>query len=193
MTKADTPRASVSSTRARKPAAKSKRTSAPAGKPETLASVADIMRALGRQAREAAWQLALAPTDAKNAALLAAAREIRAQTATIIAENGRDLAAATETRVTAAFLDRLALDPKRIEAMAKGLEEIAALPDPVGSVIARWTRPNGLAIERVRVPLGVIGIVYESRPNVTADAGALSLKAGNAAIQIGRASCRERV
>jgi glutamate-5-semialdehyde dehydrogenase len=141
-----------------------------------------MMRALGGQAREAARELARAPTAAKNAALLAAAREIRAQTATIITENARDLAAATETRATAAFLDRLALDPKRIEAMAKGLEEIAALPDPVGSVIARWTRPNGLAIERVRVPLGVIGIVYESRPNVTADAGALCLKAGNAAI-----------
>jgi glutamate-5-semialdehyde dehydrogenase len=183
MTKADTPRASVSSTRGRRSAAKAKRTGAAANsKPETLASVADIMRALGRQARDAARQLALAPTDAKNAALLAAAREIRAQTATIIAENGRDLAAATQTRVTAAFLDRLALDPTRIEAMARGLEEIAGLPDPIGSAIAQWTRPNGLAIERVRVPLGVIGIVYESRPNVTADAGALSLKAGNAAI-----------
>jgi glutamate-5-semialdehyde dehydrogenase len=122
------------------------------------------------------------PTAAKNAALLAAAQEIRAQAATLIAENQRDLAATTETRATAAFLDRLALDPKRIEAMAKGLEEIAALPDPVGSVMARWTRPNGLQIERVRVPLGVVGIVYESRPNVTADAGALCLKAGNAAI-----------
>ena len=183
MTKADTPRASVSSTRGRKPAAKSKRTNAAAGrKPETLASVADIMPALGSQAREAARELALAPTDAKNAALLAAAGEIRAQTATIIAENARDLTAATETRATAAFLDRLALDPRRIEAMAKGLEEIAGLPDPIGSPIARWTRPNGLKIERVRVPLGVIGIVYESRPNVTADAGALCLKAGNAAI-----------
>jgi glutamate-5-semialdehyde dehydrogenase len=174
---------SVPSTRGRTSGARPKHSRrAGSRKPETLASVPDMMRALGGQAREAARELARAPTAAKNAALLAAAREIRAQTATIITENARDLAAATETRATAAFLDRLALDPKRIEAMAKGLEEIAALPDPVGSVIARWTRPNGLAIERVRVPLGVIGIVYESRPNVTADAGALCLKAGNAAI-----------
>ena len=126
--------------------------------------------------------MALAPTQAKNAALLAAAQEIRSQTAAIAEANARDLTAAGEVGATAAFLDRLALDPKRIEAIAKGLEEIAALPDPVGSVIARWKRPNGLEIERVRVPLGVIGIIYESRPNVTADAGALCLKAGNAAI-----------
>ena len=151
-------------------------------KPEALVDVGEAMAALGRQAREAAHGLALAPTAAKNAALLAAAQEIRAQAATLIAENQRDLGATKETRATAAFLDRLSLDPKRIEAMAKGLEEIAALPDPVGNVIARWTRPNGLQIERVRVPLGVVGIVYESRPNVTADAGALCLKAGNAAI-----------
>jgi glutamate-5-semialdehyde dehydrogenase len=141
-----------------------------------------LMRALGLHAREAARVMALAPTKAKNAALLAAAQEARSQTAAIVEANRRDLAAAGESGATAAFLDRLALDPKRIEAMAKGLEEIAALPDPVGSVIAKWTRPNGLAIERVRTPLGVVGIVYESRPNVTADAGALCLKAGNAAI-----------
>src|SRR5262245_36061544 len=146
------------------------------------ADVGKAMVALGREARAAARQLALASTAAKNAALLAAAQEIRSQASTIIAENQRDLAATEEMRATAAFLDRLSLDPKRIEAMAKGLEEIAALPDPVGSVIARWTRPNGLQIERVRVPLGVVGIIYESRPNVTADAGALCLKAGNAAI-----------
>ena len=107
---------------------------------------------------------------------------MRAQAAAILEANARDLAAVQESRATAAFLDRLSLDPKRVEAMAQGLEEVAALPDPVGSAIARWTRPNGLAIERVRVPLGVIGIIYESRPNVTADAGALCLKAGNAAI-----------
>ena len=179
MTKA----ASVPSTRGRTTKPKSKRAGAAASrKPETLASVPDIMRALGNQARGAARELALAPTAAKNAALFAAAQEIRAQAATLIAENQRDLAATKDTRATAAFLDRLALDPKRIEAMAKGLEEIAGLPDPVGSVMARWTRPNGLQIERVRVPLGVVGIVYESRPNVTADAGALCLKAGNAAI-----------
>jgi glutamate-5-semialdehyde dehydrogenase len=151
-------------------------------KPETLDSVADVMAAMGRQAREAARVLALAPARAKNAALVAAAREIKAQTAAIMEANARDLAEATRAGHTAAFLDRLALDPKRIEAIAKGLKDIAALPDPVGTVLAKWTRPNGLRIERVRVPLGVIGIVYESRPNVTADAGGLCLKAGNAAI-----------
>jgi glutamate-5-semialdehyde dehydrogenase len=142
------------------------------------------MAALGRQAREAARALALASAETKNAALAAAAGELRQQTAAILDANARDLAAVKsgEGRATPAFLDRLALDPKRIEAMAKGLEEIAALPDPVGSVIASWTRPNGLKIERVRVPLGVVGIIYESRPNVTVDAGALCLKAGNAAI-----------
>jgi glutamate-5-semialdehyde dehydrogenase len=151
-------------------------------KPETLENVAEAMRALGRQAREAAGAMALAPAEAKNAALKAAARELRAQTAAIVEANGRDLAAASEGGRSAAFLDRLMLDPKRVEAMARGLEAIAGLDDPVGSVLAKWTRPNGLAIERVRVPLGVIGIIYESRPNVTADAGALCLKAGNAAI-----------
>ena len=99
-----------------------------------------------------------------------------------MAANERDMAAATEAGRQGSFLDRLALDPKRIEGIAKGLEDIAALPDPIGSVIARWTRPNGLRFRRVRTPLGVIGIIYESRPNVTADAGALCLKAGNAAI-----------
>jgi glutamate-5-semialdehyde dehydrogenase len=151
-------------------------------KPETLDSVADIMRAVGRQAREAALTLALAPAAAKNTALRAAARELRAQTATIIEANARDLAAAADGGRPAAFLDRLALDPRRVEGMAQGLESIADLPDPVGAVLARWTRPNGLDIARVRVPLGVVGIVYESRPNVTADAGGLCLKAGNAAI-----------
>ena len=107
---------------------------------------------------------------------------MRVQRAAILEANVRDLQLAREGAVTAAFLDRLALDPKRVEAMAKGLEDVAALPDPIGAQIARWTRPNGLIIERVRVPLGVIGVIYESRPNVTADAGALTLKAGNAAI-----------
>jgi glutamate-5-semialdehyde dehydrogenase len=151
-------------------------------KPETLADVGKAMAALGRQARAAAQELALAPTKAKNAALMAAAGEMRAQVAAILDANARDLAAVREHRATAAFLDRLTLDPKRVEAMAKGLEEVAALADPIGSVIARWSRPNGLTIERVRAPLGVIGIIYESRPNVTADAGALCLKSGNAAI-----------
>jgi glutamate-5-semialdehyde dehydrogenase len=151
-------------------------------KPETLGSVADAMRALGEQARAAAREVARAGAEAKNTALHAAARELRSHTLAIVEANQRDLTAAGETGRPAAFLDRLALDPKRVEAMAKGLEDIAALPDPVGSVLASWRRPNGLEIARVRVPLGVIGIVYESRPNVTADAGGLCLKAGNAAI-----------
>ena len=156
---------------------------APARKaPAAARSVAEVMAEMGRRAQAAAGELALAPTAAKNAALSAAADEIRVQAAGIMAENKKDLAAAKAAGLTPAFLDRLALDAKRIESMAKGLEEIAGLPDPVGGVIAHWTRPNGLDIARVRVPLGVIGIIYESRPNVTADAGALCLKAGNAAI-----------
>jgi glutamate-5-semialdehyde dehydrogenase len=149
---------------------------------ETRQSVEATMRALGVAARKAARALALASTEIKNHALRAAAAELRAQAAAILEANRRDLVAAREDERPASFIDRLALDPKRIEGMAKGLEEIAALPDPVGAVIAEWTRPNGLRIQRVRVPLGVVGIVYESRPNVTADAGALCLKAGNATI-----------
>jgi glutamate-5-semialdehyde dehydrogenase len=151
-------------------------------KPAAAQSVADLMASLGEQAREAARALAQATAQAKNAALLAAAGELRAQTPAIMAANERDMAAATAAGRQGSFLDRLALDPKRVEGIAKGLGDIAALPDPVGSVIAQWTRPNGLDISRVRTPLGVIGIIYESRPNVTADAGALCLKAGNAAI-----------
>ena len=151
-------------------------------KPETLNDVGAAMRALGLAARQAAGVLAEASTAAKNAALLAAAREVRAQTAAILLANERDLNEARDAGLSAAFLDRLLLDPQRTEAIARGLEEVAALPDPVGSVLAHWRRPNGLAIERVRVPLGVIGIIYESRPNVTADAGGLCLKSGNAAI-----------
>jgi glutamate-5-semialdehyde dehydrogenase len=151
-------------------------------KPAATQEVADLMASVGEQARAAARALAQATTHAKNAALLAAAAELRAQTPAIMAANERDMAAATEAGRQGSFLDRLALDPKRIEGIAKGLEDIAALPDPIGSVIAQWTRPNGLEISRVRTPLGVIGIIYESRPNVTADAGALCLKAGNAAI-----------
>ena len=144
--------------------------------------VAEVMRALGREARAAAHTLATAPTDAKNRALLAAAAAIRRNESAILAANAEDMAAAKARNLGPAMLDRLLLDAKRIAAMATGLEEIAALPDPVGSVIAEWTRPNGLRIQRVRVPLGVIGIIYESRPNVTADAGGLCLKAGNACI-----------
>jgi glutamate-5-semialdehyde dehydrogenase len=151
-------------------------------KPETFNDVGAAMRAIGLAAREATSALAQASSEAKNAALIAAGREIRGQTAAILLANERDLKEARDADVSAAFLDRLLLDPQRIEAVAKGLEAVAGLADPVGAVLARWTRPNGLLIERVRVPLGVVGIIYESRPNVTADAGGLCLKSGNAAI-----------
>ncbi len=124
----------------------------------------------------------LAPAEAKTAALHAAARAVRAAEAEILAANARDLAEAEGEGLAPVLRDRLALDGKRLEAIAAGLEAIAALPDPVGRSLARWTRPNGLDIERIAVPLGVIGIIYESRPNVTADAGGLALKSGNAAI-----------
>ncbi|WP_334128360.1 glutamate-5-semialdehyde dehydrogenase [Sneathiella sp.] len=141
-----------------------------------------MMEDLGRRARSAAKTLALAPAAAKNEALRAAAAALRARRADILAANAKDLAGGRAKGLTAALLDRLELNDARIEAMAGGLEAIAELNDPVGEVIAEWERPNGLAISRVRVPLGVIGIIYESRPNVTADAGGLCLKAGNACI-----------
>src|SRR6267378_2071659 len=151
----------------------------PAGAAPDLAVA---MAEIGRQAREASAQLALAPADAKTAALKAAAAAIRSRADEILSANADDLAEAKEAGLTGALLDRLALDPKRLEAVASGLEDIAAQPDPVGRTLAEWTRPNGLDISRVSVPLGVIGIIYESRPNVTADAGALTVKSGNAAI-----------
>jgi glutamate-5-semialdehyde dehydrogenase len=144
--------------------------------------IAAEMAEIGRAARGAAHALGLATTAAKNRALTEAAAAIRRQTKAILAVNAEDVADVRKEGATPAFIDRLTLTPERIEAMARGLEEIAALPDPVGTVLAGWDRPNGLRIERVRTPLGVIGIIYESRPNVTADAGALCLKAGNAAI-----------
>ncbi len=140
------------------------------------------MRGLGRAARGAADALALADAHAKNRALIAMAAEIRRRNGDIIAANAQDMADAKAKGLTSALLDRLMLNEKRVEAMATGLEEIANLPDPVGKILAEWERPNGLRIARVSVPLGVIGIIYESRPNVTADAGGLCLKAGNAAI-----------
>ncbi len=140
------------------------------------------MHALGRHARAAAQQLAIASTEAKNAALEAMAAQVQARLPEILEANARDMAAGREKGLNAAFLDRLALDEGRLRAIADGIRAIAALPDPVGQVMAQWERPNGLQIARVRVPLGVIGIIYESRPNVTADAGALSLKSGNAVI-----------
>ena len=139
------------------------------------------MADIGARARVAAAAMALASTEAKNTALILAAAAIRRDGDAILQANRRDVDAA-RSKLSASMIDRLALDAKRVEAIAKGLEDVAALPDPVGTSLARWTRPNGLDIERVRVPLGVIGIIYESRPNVTADAGALCLKAGNAAI-----------
>jgi glutamate-5-semialdehyde dehydrogenase len=145
-------------------------------------SVTSVMQEIGRAAVLAADELALAPGAAKNRALTFAAAEVRARVADILAANEADMAAATAAGLGAAMLDRLRLDAGRIEAIARGLEDIVALADPIGSVIAEWTRPNGLRIQRVRVPLGVIGIIYESRPNVTADAGALCLKSGNAVI-----------
>jgi len=145
-------------------------------------TVADIMTAIGRGARDAAPVLELASTDQKNRALLAAAAALRARGRGILAANEQDLEGAAANGAGGAMLDRLKLDEKRVESMARALEAIAELPDPIGSVLAEWIRPNGLRIQRRRVPLGVIGIIYESRPNVTADAGALCLKAGNAVI-----------
>jgi len=144
--------------------------------------IAATMRDIGRRARAAARLLANVPAEPKTKALRAAAAAIRARADAILAANALDVAEAQARGTKGSFLDRLLLDAKRIEAMAKGLEEVADLPDPVGTVLAEWERPNGLRIARVRVPLGVIGVIYESRPNVTADAGGLCLKAGNAAI-----------
>ncbi len=142
----------------------------------------ELMRSMGKAALGASDALSLATTQSKNQALRAAAAAIRARRAEILAANAQDLARARERQLGAALLDRLELNDKRVESMAKGLEDIIELADPIGSVSAHWTRPNGLDISRVRVPLGVIGIIYESRPNVTADAGALCLKSGNAVI-----------
>lgn len=149
---------------------------------DRAATTADLLLALGREARAAARKLAVAPTVSKNLALATAARLLLERTAEIASANARDLEAARAAGRPAAYIDRLRLDAGRIDAIARGIDEIAALPDPVGRELARWTRPNGLDITRIAVPLGVIGIIYESRPNVTADAGALCLKSGNAAI-----------
>jgi glutamate-5-semialdehyde dehydrogenase len=141
-----------------------------------------VMRRIGREARKAARALALAAPAQKSRALAAMAKAVRGSRSAILAANAEDRAEAKSRGATAAFLDRLSLDAGRIEAMAAGLDVIRKLKDPVGIVMGSWRRPNGMRIERVRVPLGVVGIIYESRPNVTADAGALCLKAGNAAI-----------
>jgi len=146
------------------------------------ADVEAVMLRLGERARAAARVLATATTETKNAALGAMARNIRCSAAKLLAANSQDVGRAKAEGMAPAFIDRLTLTPDRINAMADGIDAIAALDDPVGAVIAAWERPNGLKIERVRTPLGVIGVIYESRPNVTADAGALCLKAGNAVI-----------
>jgi glutamate-5-semialdehyde dehydrogenase len=144
--------------------------------------VIGIMDAIGRDARAAAPVLELAGSDQKNRALRAAAAALRARRHKILAANDRDMQQAQGEGASAPLLDRLRLDEARVEAMARALEDIALLPDPIGTVLAEWERPNGMRIQRRRVPLGVIGIIYESRPNVTADAGALCLKSGNAVI-----------
>ncbi len=156
--------------------------SAPLKSIEGTGDIAAVMAEIGRQARASARVLALAPAAQKDRALAAMAAAVRTHKARILAANAEDLAEARAAGGTGAFLDRLALDEARVEAIAAGIETVQALNDPVGAVTEAWTRPNGMRIERVRVPLGVIGIVYESRPNVTADAGALCLKSGNAAI-----------
>ena len=144
--------------------------------------VKKLMRLMGEQAQAAYRLLADAAPEQKNAALLESARELRVHSKRIIQANGADMSAAETAGLANALLERLKLKPASVEAMAKSLEEIAAFPDPVGKILASWERPNNLRIERVSVPLGVIGIVYESRPNVTVDAGALCLKSGNAVI-----------
>ncbi len=163
-------------------------------KPERVGQAAtteEIMHEIGVKARTAAHALSLASTESKNAALRVAADALRAATPAVIAANAKDLANAEAAGRPASFIDRLMLDATRVAAIATSLEEIAELADPVGTVLAEWKRPNGLVFQRVRVPLGVIGIIYESRPNVTADAGALALKAGNAAILRGGSESHE--
>ena len=145
-------------------------------------SLEETMNAMGAQAAIAARELGRATTEQKNNALIAAAQNLRAQTEELLTANRLDMDIAKEAGLNNARLDRIALDASRVEGIAKALEDVAALPDPVGDVMARWDRPNGLDISRVRVPLGVIGVIYESRPNVTADAAALCLKSGNAVI-----------
>jgi glutamate-5-semialdehyde dehydrogenase len=157
---------------------------------QTGGDLAAQMHALGREAAASRAALALSTGLARNRALLAAAGHVRAHLPQILAANASDMEAARERGLSPAMLDRLQLTEKRVESMAAGIEQIAALPDPIGAVSAEWTRPNGLVIQRVRVPLGVIGIIYESRPNVTADAGALCLKSANPVILRGGSESR---
>jgi glutamate-5-semialdehyde dehydrogenase len=152
--------------------------------------IGELMEELGKAAVKAAAVLALSNAERKNMALAAAAAAVRARRGEILAANERDMAAARAAKLSNALLDRLQLDEKRVEGIARSIEEVVALPDPIGTTVAEWDRPNGLRIQRVRVPLGVIGIIYESRPNVTADAGALCLKSGNAVILRGGSESR---
>lgn len=147
-----------------------------------MSSIQETIHQMGRQARAAAYQLAQLSSDEKNTILRAMAAAIRKMTPEILAANALDLNAGREKGLSSAMLDRLLLDEKRIEAMAVGVEQVATLPDPVGQVLDAWERPNGLRIEQIRVPIGTIGIIYESRPNVTADAAVLCFKTGNATI-----------
>jgi glutamate-5-semialdehyde dehydrogenase len=147
-----------------------------------MSSIEESILQMGRQARAAAYRLAQLSSDEKNAILRAMALSIRANAASLMQANDKDLAAGVEKGLSAAMLDRLRLDEARIEAMAAGIDQVATLPDPVGQVMDAWERPNGIRIEQVRVPIGTIGIIYESRPNVTADAAALCFKTGNATI-----------
>ncbi len=156
----------------------------------TLAEIAAVMDPLGRAAVEAARTLALADTAQKNAALVVAAESLSRRRSEVLAANSQDVKAGEAAGLSDALLDRLRLDSARVENMVASLVQIAALVDPIGTVIAQWERPNGLRIQRIRVPLGVIGIIYESRPNVTCDAGALCLKSGNAAILRGGSESR---
>jgi glutamate-5-semialdehyde dehydrogenase len=150
--------------------------------PKGAIAIGELLERLGQAAVQAASRLALASTTQKNLALAAAARAVRSREQEILAANERDLSAARAAHLSGALIDRLCLTEERVQSLSRSLEEIVSLPDPVGAVMAEWRRPNGLRIQRVRVPLGVIGIIYESRPNVTTDAGALCLKSGNAVI-----------
>ncbi len=150
--------------------------------PETAQDIPALMRAIGQKARDAAATLAFASAQAKQRALEAAAEAVSSRQAEILAANAKDMAFGRDKGLSAAMLDRLMLDDVRIAAIVAGLRAVAAQDDPVGAVITEWDRPNGLHIQRVRTPLGVVGVIFESRPNVTADAGALCLKSGNAVI-----------
>jgi len=147
-----------------------------------MSTITETIHQMGRQARTAAYQLAQLPSEDKNGILRAMATSIRASVPALLDANQLDLAVGAEKGLSAAMLDRLRLDDSRIESMAAGIDQVATLPDPVGQVMDQWTRPNGIEIEQVRVPIGTIGIIYESRPNVTADAAALCFKTGNATI-----------